>query len=149
MPAVPAAPSKGRQGKSKDETPEAEAQRQESCRAIWISYSAAYQARYGVQPIRNAKVNGQVNDLLKRLGAEEAPAVAAYFLGIEDAQVKRSYHEFGLLLAKAEAYRTAWVTNTQVTGHSARQGEKTQANVSAAQAALKAQRERRVADAHA
>ena len=149
LPAVPAVPSKGRQGKAKGERHEAEEQRQEACRAIWDAYSSAYQARYSARPVRNAKVNGQINDLLKRLGAEEAPAVAAYFLGIEDAYLLRSYHEFGLLLAKAEAYRTAWVTNTQVTGRTARQAESTQANVSAAQAALKAQRERRAADAHA
>ncbi|MCY1552785.1 hypothetical protein D9M68_892040 [compost metagenome] len=75
--------------------------------------------------------------------------MAAYFLVIEDAYLLRSYHEFGLLLAKAEAYRTAWVTNTQVTGRSARQAESTQANVSAAQAALQKQRARREANAHA
>lgn len=148
LPTVPAAPSKGKRP-IKAQSQEAELARQESCRAIWQAYSAAYEARYGARPVRNAKVNAQVGDLLKRLGAEEGPQVAAYFVGIEDAYLLRSYHEFGLLLAKAEGYRTAWATQTQVTGRTALQAEKTQANLSAAQAALKAQRERRGAHADA
>lgn len=148
LPTVPAAPSKGKRP-TKAQSQEAELARQESCRSIWQAYSAAYEARYGARPVRNAKVNAQVGDLLKRLGAEEGPQVAAYFVGIEDAYLLRSYHEFGLLLAKAEGYRTAWATQTQVNGRTALQAEKTQANLSAAQAALKAQRERRGAHADA
>ncbi|UCP00081.1 helix-turn-helix domain-containing protein [Metapseudomonas lalkuanensis] len=109
LPAVPAATSRRRSGKSRADDAKAEQQRQEACRAIWSAYSEAYETRYHAKPIRNAKVNTQVNDLLKRLGAEAAP-VAAYFVSIEDAYLKRTYHEFGQLLAKAEGYRTAWAT---------------------------------------
>ena len=134
--------------KSEPVKSQAEQSRQEACRSIWSAYSVAYESRYGIQPVRNAKVNTQVNDLLKRLGAEAA-AVAAYYVLINDAYLIRSYHEFGQLLAKAEAYRTAWATQTQVTGRTAQQAEKTQANLSAAQAALQVQRERRAASANA
>ncbi len=149
LPAVPAARSKGRGGgRTKRDAGQVELERQESCRAIWQAYSAAYESRYGARPVRNAKVNAQVNDLLRRLGGEAAP-VAAYFLGINDAYLIRAYHEFGLLLARAEAYRTAWATGTQVNGQSARQVEASQSNLSAAQQALAEQRARRAADAHA
>ncbi|WP_236247105.1 hypothetical protein [Pseudomonas tohonis] len=148
MPTVPAGQRKGKRP-TKAQSQEAELARQEACRSIWTAYSAAYLERYAAKPVRNAKVNSQVGDLLKRLGAEEAPAVAAYFVGINDAYLIRSYHEFGQLLAKAEAYRTAWATQTQVTGRTAQQAEKTQANLSAAQAALQVQRERRAASANA
>lgn len=115
--------------------PDEEAARQEACRAIWAAYAAAYQQRYGTAPVRNAKVNGQVRDLLKRLGAEEAPAVAAYFVGINDAYLIRNCHDLGSLLAKAEAYRTQWATGAQLNGTTARQLEQTQANINAAHAA--------------
>ena len=80
LPAVPASPAKGR---SKDE---AEQARQEACREIWSAYSAAYEARYQTLPIRNAKVNRNVNDLLKRLGGEAA-AVAAFYVFLKYAKL--------------------------------------------------------------
>ncbi|HGN2475161.1 TPA: hypothetical protein ACKR06_000758 [Pseudomonas aeruginosa] len=59
--------------------------------------------------MRNAKVNSQVKQLVAALGAE-APAVAAFFVGLDDKFLVDSCHEFGLLLAKAGAYRTKWAT---------------------------------------
>lgn len=117
-----------------------ESDRLEACRSIWRSYSDAYFNRYQTEPVRNAKVNGQVNQLHKRLGAEAAD-VAYYFVGINDAFLMRSMHEFGALLAKAEAYRTQWATGRQVNGTTARQMESTQANLSAAEVAKRMMRE--------
>ncbi len=82
---------------------------QEACRSVWAAYRAAYEARWGVQPVRNAKVNSQVKQLVAALGGE-APAVAAFFVGLDDKFLVDSCHEFGLLLAKAGAYRTKWAT---------------------------------------
>ncbi|WP_121379338.1 helix-turn-helix domain-containing protein [Pseudomonas aeruginosa] len=82
---------------------------QEACRSVWAAYRAAYEARWSVQPVRNAKVNSQVKQLVAALGAE-APAVAAFFVGLDDKFLVDSCHEFGLLLAKAGAYRTKWAT---------------------------------------
>ncbi|HHW2998995.1 TPA: helix-turn-helix domain-containing protein [Pseudomonas aeruginosa] len=121
--------------------PDAERDRQQACRAIWSAYAAAYQHRYGTHPVRNSKVNGQVRDLLKRLGAEEAPAVAAYFVGINDAYLIRNCHDLGSLLAKAESYRTQWATDRQMNGTTARQLERTQANLNAAKEAAESIRE--------
>ena len=110
---------------------EAEQARQEACRAIWGSYAQAYVSRYGAAPVRNAKVNRQVVDLWKRLGAEAAQ-VAEYFVSINDAYLIRNCHDLGSLLAKAESYRTQWATGRQMNGRTARQLEDTQANVNAA-----------------
>ena len=121
--------------------PDAERDRQQACRAIWSAYAAAYQHRYGTHPVRNSKVNGQVRDLLKRLGAEEAPAVAAYFVGINDAYLIRNCHDLGSLLARAESYRTQWATDRQMNGTTARQLERTQANLNAAKEAAESIRE--------
>lgn len=117
-----------------------ENERQECCRAIWVAYSDAYFNRYGAEPVRNAKINGQINQLHKRLGGE-APHVADYFVGINDSFLIRSVHEFGLLLSKAEAYRTQWATGRQMTGTTARQIENTQSNMSAAEEAKRMMRE--------
>ncbi|HHM7926430.1 TPA: helix-turn-helix domain-containing protein, partial [Pseudomonas aeruginosa] len=82
---------------------------QEACRNVWAAYRAAYEARWSVQPVRNVKVNSQVKQLVAALGAE-APAVAAFFVGMDDKFLVDNCHEFGLLLAKAGAYRTKWAT---------------------------------------
>ncbi|HHW2125246.1 TPA: helix-turn-helix domain-containing protein [Pseudomonas aeruginosa] len=82
---------------------------QEACRNVWAAYRAAYEARWSVQPVRNAKVNSQVKQLVAALGGE-APAVAAFFVGLDDKFLVDSCHDFGLLLAKAGAYRTKWAT---------------------------------------
>lgn len=108
--------------------------RQEACRAIWSSYATAYAARYSVPPVRNAKVNRQVNDLLKRLGAEAA-GVAEFFVSINDGYLIRNCHEFGSLLSKAESYRTQWVTGRQMNATTAQQIERKQANLNAGQEA--------------
>jgi len=62
-------------------------------------------------------------------------SVAAYFVGINDSYLIRECHAFGALLAKAEAYRTQWATNTQVNFVTARQIENTQANLNTAEQA--------------
>jgi hypothetical protein len=110
-----------------------EEERKQTCRNIWLAYSTAYFARYQTEPVRNQKVNAQVNELLKRLGKIEAPRVAAYFVGINDSYLIRECHAFGALLARAEAFRTQWATNTQVNSVTARQIENTQANLNTAE----------------
>ncbi|MCK9802114.1 hypothetical protein M1B34_31755 [Pseudomonas sp. MAFF 302030] len=101
----------------------------------WDAYTIAYLERYGVEPVRNAKVSSQVAQLVKRLGAEEAPQVAMFYVAINDSFFIRASHEFGLLVARAEGIRTQWLTGRQVNAVTARQMENTQANISAAQEA--------------
>lgn len=105
---------------------------QQACREVWNAYADAYEQRYGTAPVRNAKINGQVRQLVQRLGRAEAPPVAAFYVRINDAFLIRRAHELGALIASAEGYRTQWATNRQINGVTARQIENTQANVSAA-----------------
>ncbi|MFG3398686.1 hypothetical protein [Streptomyces parvus] len=130
---LPAVAVKKRQPK---QNVEAEQARQEACREIWGSYAQAYVGRYGAMPVRNAKVNRQVVDLWKRLGAEAAP-VAEFFVSINDSYLIRNCHDLGSLLTKAESYRTQWATGRQMNGRTARQLEDTQANINAAQEAAR------------
>jgi hypothetical protein len=76
----------------------------------WDAYSAAYEARYGVHPVRNATVNGQLANLVGQLGAEEAPQVAAFYVNHEDPFYLKKAHPVGLLLGDAQKLRMEWKT---------------------------------------
>lgn len=101
----------------------------------WANYAFAYRKRYGAWPVWNAKAGGQIGQLIDRLGADAAPQVAAFYVGINDARLINDCHTLGALLAKAEAIHTQWATGRQMNGRTARQLEDTQANLNAAQEA--------------
>jgi hypothetical protein len=103
----------------------------------WANYAMSYRRRYKAWPVWNAKVAGQVGLLIGRLGIDVSHSVAAYYLGINDALLIRKCHSLSELLANAEGYHTQWMTNTQTNGETARQQEKTQANINAAQEAAR------------
>lgn len=98
---------------------------QDACRVTWSAYADAYQQRYGVAPVRNAKVNAAIKSFTRRIGADESPGVARYFVSHADAFYGRKCHDVGLMLADAEKLRTEWATQRQVTGVTARQQERT------------------------
>jgi len=102
---------------------------------VWANYAMAYRKRYGTWPVWNAKVGGQLGQLVDRLGADVAHHVAAHFLKTSDAAVLRKCHSLNELLANAESYHTQWVTGQRVNGTTARQMERTEANLSAAEQA--------------
>lgn len=82
--------------------------------AVWDSYAAAYERRYGVQPVRNASVNGQLSQFVSRVPIEEAPAIAAFYVGHENQLYRNAQHPVNLLLRDAESLRTQWVTGRSV-----------------------------------
>lgn len=94
---------------------------------IWRAYATAYQRRYGALPVRNAKVNGQLSQLLQRLGKDEAPGVAAWYVDSNKRYYVQKMHPVDCLLADAEALRTEWVTNRRVTETQAREADRLQA----------------------
>ncbi|MBN3839239.1 helix-turn-helix domain-containing protein [Burkholderia sp. Ac-20349] len=48
--------------------------------AAWDAFSAAYTKRYGVEPLRNAKVNAALKKVVESVGADKAPLLAAHYL---------------------------------------------------------------------
>ncbi|WP_085599739.1 MULTISPECIES: hypothetical protein [unclassified Pseudomonas] len=102
---------------------------------VWANYAMAYRKRYSTWPVWNAKVGGQLGQLVDRLGADVAHHVAAHFLKTSDAAVLRKCHSLNELLANAESYHTQWVTGQRINGTTARQMERTEANLSAAEQA--------------
>lgn len=110
---------------------------QDKCRATWKAYAAAYSIRYGVNPVRNAKVNTQVKQLVQRLGEEAAPVAEFFVTNVNEAFIVRKYHDLGALVAGAETYRTQWATGRTMTSGQARQIDSTQTNANAAEEAIR------------
>ncbi|MCP1506852.1 DNA-binding transcriptional ArsR family regulator [Pseudomonas marginalis] len=102
---------------------------------VWANYAMAYRKRYNAWPVWNAKTGKQMALLVDRLGADVAHHVAAHFLKTSDAAVLRKCHSLNELLANAESYHTQWVTGQRINGTTARQMERTEANLSAAEQA--------------
>jgi hypothetical protein len=96
--------------------------------AVWESYASTYKTRYHVDPVRNAKVNGQLKQLLQRLPAEEAPAVAAFYVGHNRGLYVSAKHPVDLLLRDCEGLRTEWASGNTVTETAARQADRTATN---------------------
>ncbi|MCP5284206.1 MAG: hypothetical protein H6933_04835 [Burkholderiaceae bacterium] len=78
--------------------------------SVWKAYADAYCKRYGTNPVRNATVNGQMARLVDRLGVDEAPKVAEFYVWHGGAFYAKKMHAVGPLLADAEELRTQWAT---------------------------------------
>lgn len=94
----------------------------------WESYSSAYASRYGTRPVRNAKANGQFAQLVKRLGADEAPAVAAFYVSHPGQLYLRAGHCVDLLLRDCEKLRMEWDRGKPITATGARLEEQSAEN---------------------
>lgn len=97
----------------------------------WKAYARAYETRYSVEPVRNATVNGQLANLVKRLGAEEAPSVAAHYVRSNNSRYVSCGHGVGMLVQDAEKLRTEWATGRQGTATQARLADRAQSNLNA------------------
>lgn len=93
----------------------------------WAAYSAAYATRYGIEPVRNAKVNGLISKFVQAVGAQDAPDVAAFYVSLNSSWYVGKGHAVQFLLADAEKIRTEWATGTQITQTAAHQSDKLQA----------------------
>lgn len=111
----------------KPRKPKAEPQTAE----VWQAYANAYQARYSVAPVRNRKVNGQLAQLLERLGRSEAPQVAAFFVRHQNGYYVTRAHSIDCLLRDAEKLRMEWLTDRNVTQTQGYMADKTQTNLNA------------------
>lgn len=95
---------------------------------VWTAYAQAYMERYGIEPVRNAKVNGQFSQLVKRLGADEAPGVARSYLANRNALYVASKHCTDLMLRDCEKLRTEWITGAVTHQRDAREADRLGSN---------------------
>ncbi len=96
----------------------------------WESYAKAYEHRYRTPPVRNASVNAKLSQFVARIGIEESPEVAAFYVYHNNGFYVSQGHPVGVMLKDAEKLRTEWATNTQITGTRAKQVDQKQANLS-------------------
>ncbi|RUR38515.1 helix-turn-helix domain-containing protein [Vreelandella populi] len=96
----------------------------------WANYAITYRRRYTVYPIWNQKTAGQMGQLVDRVGKDLAPAVAAYYLSMNNQFYVNKHHPVGSLLADCEAIATQMQTGSQMTQTRARQMDSTQSNLS-------------------
>ncbi len=85
--------------------------------ATWESFSNAYRKRYGSDPVRNATTNSQMSNFVKRIGEEESPGVAEFYVSLVDQFYLNACHSTGILLRDCEKLRTMWangIRNTKV-----------------------------------
>lgn len=114
--------------------------------ATWDAYALAYALRYNVAPVRNLSVNAKLAAFVSRLGADEAPHVAAYYVGVSNSFYVARLHDVGTLLANCEALRTQWATGNAMTDTRARQIDASQSTLDAFAPLLAEARKRRLAE---
>ncbi len=93
--------------------------------ATWIAYSDAYERRYGIKPVRNANVSGKLVQFVARIGEQESPLVAEFYLTHNDPWYVKSMHPVGLLLQNCEKLRTEWATGRKMTTLESKSAETT------------------------
>lgn len=91
---------------------------------VWDAYAEAYIKKYGVEPVRNRQVNALLCRVVDKLGAEEAPAVAAFYVSHNNPFYVSKRHPPNLLVQDAEGLRTQWATGVLATKSEARTAER-------------------------
>lgn len=74
------------------------------------AYAEGYVKQYRVEPVRNAKANALLCQLVDRLGAKEAPPVAAFYVSLTTPLYVKAGHPLNLLVRDCESLRTQWKT---------------------------------------
>ena len=101
---------------------------QACCRLTWKHFTDAYFKRYNIEPVRNAKVNGQIKLFVDRIGFQDAPHVAEFFVNHNEKYYVQRSHPIDSMLKDCEGLRTQWATNRPMTSTKAHQLDKTASN---------------------
>lgn len=94
-----------------------------------LAYESAFRERWGAEPLTGRMINGQLAKVVELVGAEDAPAVARFYVKHNQALYVNAKHPINLLLRDAQKLRTEWSNNAPMTGTEARHIDQTEANV--------------------
>jgi hypothetical protein len=122
-------PPAGSSVAKRNDRPRPEPKAESPASETWRVYAVAYFGRYRTEPVRNATVNSQMSNFVKRIGQEESPAVAAWYVSHNGRYYVQNCHPVSAMLKDAEKLRTEWATRRQVTAAEAVQADKTQTNL--------------------
>jgi hypothetical protein len=95
------------------------------------AFGDAFFQRYGTDFPTSAKSNGQFRALVARIGKDDAPHVAAFYVKHNARWYVERGHSPGCLLIDAEKLRTEWATGREMTSTKALQIDRTQTRASA------------------
>lgn len=98
----------------------------DSNKKVWEAYKECYMQRYKIEPARNAMVNKQISNLVKRLGEEDAINIVKFYLSHNDSFYLKNTHSIGLCLNNAESLYTQMKRNKQITQHDIKKFESKQ-----------------------
>jgi len=121
---TPERSTKPRKARAAKDSPEATAR----TNPVWEAYSAAFLQRHGTEPTRNMWVNIDLGRLIDRIGAADAPAVAAFYVRHPAAFYVGQLHPVWALLKDAEKLHAEWRRGQVQTMTEARQREQTSSN---------------------
>lgn len=68
----------------------------------WEAYRSAFYARHGAEPVRNARVNAQLAQLVHRIGKDDATALCRFFVSHDSAYFLRKQHAVSDMLHNCE-----------------------------------------------
>lgn len=109
--------SKSKSGSNSSEVPNGEISSSVEAEPVklWDTYSSLWKQKYNNQtPLRNAKVNSQLNLLSKRVPAEEVEKLIQFYLRHPKPYYIQQMHAVGPLLADCEALVAQMRTGAQV-----------------------------------
>jgi hypothetical protein len=75
---------------------------------VWEAYADEYRRRYRCDPVRDARANTVCANLVRALGASEAPEIARWYVGSNDSWFVRRKHPVGDLMQNAQRFATEW-----------------------------------------
>lgn len=102
----------------------------------WAAYNTAYFNRYGTEMIETGKTRGQMMNFIKRVGREDAPHIAAFYVSLNNRYYVQHQHTLGPLVSDAESLRTQWITGRTMTATRAAQIDGTATNANAVNEAI-------------
>lgn len=91
----------------------------------WEAYRAAYRGRYGQEPTPNAEDNAHMLAFVKKVPAEDAPGIAAFYVGHNKAWYVGKQHAVKWLREDAVGLRTQWLNRRPMTETLARHADRT------------------------
>lgn len=92
-------------------------------RAVWIAYEEAWKGRHPGEPLRDRTVNSQLATFVRRVGREDAPAIAAFYVTHNDPFYVKNRHPVNLLLRDVERIRGDWQAGRGITHGEAKNAE--------------------------
>ena len=97
--------------------------RAERTRPAREAYSKAYERRWEVPPTWDKQANSCMAAFVEKVGSDDAPGIAAFYVGHNRQDYVRAKHDVTLLVRDARGLRTEWQTGRKVTDTEARQAD--------------------------